>query len=443
MTMKKYISIVLFASALLFVSCEPLKDIYNDLDSKEKSITKQDAITLTADHYDAIAKKYIEVKLKGNESDTALKERLTSNANRFKSNQAFDKNVTAEEMIPYLLPTFYPEWGKGSVVTATYNELLPTDSKISGLGKTAFVALTKDELAAVGVASLSNVTSEQLAKVIETAQKKDTTGAKSILIKGTIDKNNIYWFATNGKPLSDTFFHLISWSEYQEMGNAYRYGNFSASASDALVVPTLLSLKYPYAVDGNSKGVISAFYNSSTKVTSCTVKKYTRTGGVWVLEKSQSVTSQFIYSTKGWVFDPTIKFALGTEDFAFLHKWVQANKPDYISKNYPTNEEFWFGGSGYYKNFNVDGGNTVGPRPEEDGLSADALLKARHARVVDGLLLLLADKFPANPAQVNGIDQKYILDVEIREARLNARWLYTFKGLGSGKFEFEGKAAKN
>ena len=53
--------------------------------------------------------------------------------------------------------------------------------------------------------------------------------------------------------------------------------------------------------------------------------------------------------------------------------------------------------------------------------------------------MVLARRYSANPAQVNGIDQMYKVRVEIREKSVNTKWLYTFKGLGSGKFQLEGK----
>ncbi|MDO4695352.1 hypothetical protein [Porphyromonas sp.] len=420
--MKKYITLAILATSLIFTSCDPMKDIYKDIDSKETAVKKTASYELTGADYNTIA------GLLGADNPHAA---------AFKAKQAFDKNVTAQEMVPQLLKSKYPEWGKGSSVNVTYNEVLPIDSKIEALGKRAYVTLDKNELSALGINSLKDLKADQITAIIKAAIAK-ADSAKSILIRATIDKENKLLFAVDGA-LAGKDYLMISWEEFTQMGLG-RHGNFSPSAKPEDYIPTLLAQKYPYAKEGDSHIMIYAFYNPTGKTTSTEAVKYEKKNKVWTPAPTvHAKTSQFIHTGKAWIFDPTIEFELTPEDFAYLHAWVKENHPGYISERYKNNEEYWFGGSGYYKNFNLDGGKTVGERPEEEGKTPEELRKIKLERIIEGLKMVLAHRYPTNPAQINGIDQMYKIRVEIREKSANTKWLYTFKGLGSGKFQLEGK----
>ena len=158
--------------------------------------------------------------------------------------------------------------------------------------------------------------------------------------------------------------------------------------------------------------------------------------GLWKAVSSIATKSdQFLHNGKEWLFDPTIVLTLGKEDFAILFDYVKNNHPSYVSKNFPANEEFWFGGSGYYRNFNLDGGDTVGPRQEEEGLSPEELQKVKEQRIVEGLKLLLSEKYPGFPAVVNGVDQYYLVNTVVRKNRQNEKRTYRLKGLGNNQYE--------
>ena len=54
-----------------------------------------------------------------------------------------------------------------------------------------------------------------------------------------------------------------------------------------------------------------------------------------------------------WLFDPTVTKSLASEDYLILENWVKANKDaGYMDAKYG-NSEYWFGGSSYYVNFNI------------------------------------------------------------------------------------------
>lgn len=421
--MKKYITLAILATSLMFTSCDPMQDIYKDIDSKETSIKKTTSYELTAADYTTIA---------------GLLDKNNPHAATFKAMQAFDQNVTAQEMIPHILKVKYPEWGKGSSVNVTYNEVLPLNSKIEALGERAFVTLGKKELETLGINSLMGLSKEQISAIINVAKKK-AGSAVSILIGCKIDdEKQRLIFAVNGNEAGKDYY-VISWEELTEMG-IKKYPNLSSSKRPEHLIPTLLAQKYPYANDGDSRIMIYAFYNSANKTTSVDAVKYEKKNKVWApAPLVQAKTSQFIHTGRAWIFDPTINFELTSEDFTYLHAWVKEKHPNYISEANKDKEEFWFGSSGKYLNFNIGGGKTVGERPEEAGKTPEELEKIRFARIVEALNLLLAHRYPSQPAQVNGLDQMYKVKISTYNKGDRATWVYTFKGLGSGKFQLEGK----
>lgn len=436
--MNKYISYALALFALGFTTaCEPLDDLYKELDQEAKPVTKKTEIILTSSDYTTIAAAY-ENKIKGGDKDKKLTSEESRNKNDVTNNQAVTKVITAEEYIPVVLSKRYPEWGKGSLVNVTYNELLPRDSKTS-LGKSAFIEVQLKDL---GITSLSELKDKAKREaVIAKAEELNVNKASVLFIKATLSKTEAELLYTKGgKELNEKGFHYLSWADYQEMGLSY--GNFSSSAKENDYLPTFLNKHYPYAKEGHSMYVAKLYYESKEKVYPG-VFKYVFTNGHWVPAPTTTVkTAPFIHTGKVWMFDPTVFLTLESSDFALLHSWVSQNKPGYISKKYPTNEEYYFGGSGYYKNFNVDGGETVGAKPDDEGKSAEELKKEKYARILTALDMILVNRYGSNPAQLGGVDLYYNITVQIRDNYVNADWLYTFKGLGNGKFELQGQPVK-
>lgn len=196
-------------------------------------------------------------------------------------------------------------------------------------------------------------------------------------------------------------------------------------------IPQLLQQSMPYAQPGNQLIVVYEWFDN--KVTTPEYQSFKLEGDRWRVAQT---ASQFVNIGKQWIFDPTIRFTLTADDYMILHAWVKANKPDYISEKYPDNEEWWFCGSAYYKNFNLDGGKSVGARPDEEGKSAEELVKLRLERIKEGLKLILKAHYADKPAQTNGIDQMYVITTGLRQNYTNSTITFTYKGLGGGNFEY-------
>ncbi|MDO4789667.1 MAG: hypothetical protein Q3998_01745 [Porphyromonas sp.] len=435
--MKRIQYILAFVALLGLVACNPTKGIYEELDKEEKHVTKTKSIALSDEQFKGIIDGYISsmvAKFEGDaEAKKAYKAELERKFRDEKNFSAFSDNFSAAEHLTPFAAKQNPEWGKDSRLSVEHKQLLPASENVKAIGKAAFVELKKEDFEALGLNSITNLKKKDLDKVIEAAKAKATDNPRSLLIRGSFDAQNMTWFVINGSIADSKKYHAITMDEYKSMGA--RYGNFSASMPAENYIPALLGLTYPYAQPGDSKVVVWLFYKD--KKTFVHYGDYTFNGTKWIVtERTIPATSQFIHNGKAWVYDPTIKFTFEKTDFVTLFNWVKANKPNYISKKYPTNEEFWFGGSSYYNNFNLDGGETVGDRPEEQGLDATALLKAKYERLKEAIKLVLANKYPDTPAVTNGIEQFYVVKVNIRVNRQNTDYNYRFKGLGNGKFEY-------
>lgn len=98
----------------LMVSCNPLDDIYDDIDAKGTDVTKtKEEYVLTQADYESISK----AALKDAGEDEANK----ALANRVKTDLALNSFATADKYVPSVLKSLYPSWGEGSSVGVTYN----------------------------------------------------------------------------------------------------------------------------------------------------------------------------------------------------------------------------------------------------------------------------------------------------------------------------------
>jgi len=89
----KKIAFLLTAIGLILVGCNPLEDIYEDIDSQANPIIGNAEYTLTDDDY----------------ADLDL------------GFGSFNSEQQAKDSVPQLLSEMYPLWGEGSAVLVNYN----------------------------------------------------------------------------------------------------------------------------------------------------------------------------------------------------------------------------------------------------------------------------------------------------------------------------------
>ncbi len=116
----KKIFLLLAVFSMVFTSCEPLEDIYEEIDAESSAIVGKETITLTDEDYETL------------ELDETY----------------FETNDVAAEMIPTLLAEKYPVWGAGSKVTVNFN-------LSNAVSKTAYT-VTDADYAAIGLTNLAS-----------------------------------------------------------------------------------------------------------------------------------------------------------------------------------------------------------------------------------------------------------------------------------------------
>ena len=401
--------------------------IRDRLDSVDHPIQKSIVYALTDADYKTIAAAFAKAEVAGytGSSKEEFAKEVQREANYVKTNRTLTAWVSPDKYVPALIAKMYPEWGKGSAVTVSY--AMQQDATLDKLISVKVSAddATKAGLSAKDPNKLSKDEITKLGKYLATtyADKGTSYLAKVALAEG---KRNMLFI---GERLADSHtYRVISPAEYTAIGS--KYGNFSSSMLPERYIPQLLQQSMPYAQPGNQLIVVYEWFEN--KVTTPEYQSFKLEGNQWHVAQT---TSQFVNLGKQWVFDPTIRFTLTADDFMTLHAWVKANKPDYISEKHSSDSEWWFCGNAKYKNFTLTGGTSVGPRPDEEGKSAEELTKLRLERIKEGLKLILKARYADKPAQTNGIDQMYIITTVLRQTS-NSTVTFTYKGLGGGNFEY-------
>lgn len=167
-------------------------------------------------------------------------------------------------------------------------------------------------------------------------------------------------------------------------------------------LPTYLGLKYPYAKEGTAFTVVFKSDNAGGNYADI----YTRTGGAWVPSVTETVTSQFVYSVDGWVFDPTVTYTMVKTDYQSMVQYVidnfAAETPALVSSY--GDSEYYYGFSAYHSNISlreVDRGKD----PAYAALTTDEEKKAYFRdRTSEGLEIFMRYKYPEATPQVSGID---------------------------------------
>lgn len=233
-------------------------------------------------------------------------------------------------------------------------------------------------------------------------------------------------------------------ADYESMGL-----KFLTTAQAPNYLPAYLKLKFPFAQEGATKTIVY-----KTSATACYADEYIYAAGKWapntfIVEK----TEQFVYSNKGWVFDPTLRVTMvkgkaDTDDYMMLVNYVKAHQaienPALISS---------YGDGEYYYGFSANYGN-ISYREKDRSLdttypkSATPAEKAAFMdqRTIDGIQVYLTLKYPNAQSQVNGIDQMAEITVLIYSSPIsnntNENWTYTFQCTGNKEWKYIQRASE-
>ncbi|WP_461640101.1 hypothetical protein [Labilibaculum euxinus] len=185
--------------------------------------------------------------------------------------------------------------------------------------------------------------------------------------------------------------YALSVDDYAEMG----FDEMFAKVDNKELLPIFLAQNKPYAQEGDKVAVTFKYLKS--KVIKRSAAEFTLTEGIWVEYQSTiAKTDQYVRSTAGWVFDPSVLYTMGEEDYQMIVDYVKNNiEGDYIN-TYGTGESY-YGVDAHYKEFAIADGKF------------DASFATWQDAVKAGVAVYLPLKFSSAVAQVDGVDVNYII----------------------------------
>jgi hypothetical protein len=132
--------ILLTLSYIVISACNPLEEIYDELDHAEKKYRNEITYVLTSDDYNTIAG----LALRSNPDDTM-------NADIIAESKCFNNQVSASVYLPSFIAYKYPVLGESSVADIGYNYCSEYPEYLSGFVSPEIYYITDENYASVGV----------------------------------------------------------------------------------------------------------------------------------------------------------------------------------------------------------------------------------------------------------------------------------------------------
>jgi hypothetical protein len=284
----KKIFLLLTVFSMVFASCEPMEDIYTDLDATETVIVGEAEITLTDDDHND----------------------LTGN-----SFGNFGSIAEAKTMIPGYLNDKYPVWGKSSGVKVSFKYY----NKVSTFSENVY-ALSDAEHNAITGKSYGNF--DKSYHITNFIDDKYTSPEE-----GDFVSLRYRFYAGGEQTLTDGFSYTggkwnkitgFTADEYKAMGESFP--NFSSHDEAAAKIPvTLVDL---FKFNPKSEGdIVSAMYElyKGSGVTKSYTSNFIFDGTSFSKYNNvKGETVQFGHDGNTWVPDNTIKYTLTAADYALV-----------------------------------------------------------------------------------------------------------------------------
>ena len=423
--MKRILSYI-FGLGLLFTACNPMNDIYDDLDMISNPFVRSIEIVLADADYEAIG------------GDPA-------------KYYNFSQYAPVEDYIPDFLAEKYPALGQGSVALVTYNYYRGGLSYLDYLTDSKSYELTTDDYDSMGEESgqpgkynnfdatipPDNYLPDFFAAKYPDAESGDIIFVTYKFYSGGVSNLSEYYrfdgsvWAPFEVDLPDgVSVYELSADDYDSMGENSgqpgKYNDFDSSIPPENYLDKFLSINFPYAVEGDKIAVVYNYYSGGIEKRA---DEYTLTNGVWqpyesVVEK----TDQFIHTgVDGWLFDPSVVFKMVSSDYQIIVDDVKSKFGDEYVDSYGT-AEFYYGAGSYYSNFDF-----------RDGKWNSSAFATWQDALKEGISeSLLPNKFPDAVAQVSGVDVLYKVTFDTYDGGYD-QYTYVFQCTKSGpnpEFEF-------
>ncbi|PRY13639.1 hypothetical protein CLV24_1058 [Pontibacter ummariensis] len=303
--MKKYIYLIVSFAAFTFTACDPMEDVYEELDQLNPDVYAPElAIELASKDYEL---------LKGKTGVPAY----------VAKDYYFKSEAEAAELIPQILNSKYPQFDNGTSVTVTYNELVQkfNENTTSGVVK---YTVTEEDYDALGERYPNFNSAEDLINFLE---YKYPSPQENQLVVLTYD----YYASGSTSTLVGSFLYTngewvvayhVTPENYDSVGNG-RYDNFEAKDEESLPAyfNKFLSEKFLAAKTGEIKYVSYAYYSGRTSQEIYTMMY---NGTKWVaVEATITVAKalQFAKQDGNWKPDLTVRYDLVAADY----QWIAAN----------------------------------------------------------------------------------------------------------------------
>ena len=269
---------------LVFTSCDPMEDIYTEIDAVEKVIVGEASYTITDADYDDLGLSFTN----------------------------FGSQEEAKTMIPGLLTDMFPVWGKNSAALVTYKFY----NRVDTYSKNIYELSDADHNAVTGKTYGNFDRDYHIFNFID-----DTYTSP---IEGDFVSLRYRYYSGGETTKTDGFayedgewkrFVGFTEDEYNAMGESF--SNFSSHDEAAAKMPIALNDVYKYNQQ-NAGTIVSAMYELYKG--GGVVKSYTSNfiydGAAW--SKYNNVmgeTLQFGHDGTTWVPDNTIKYTLTSADY--------------------------------------------------------------------------------------------------------------------------------
>lgn len=295
--MKKIVYLLMIAvTGTFFTSCNPMDDIFADIDGQENAVVGEIQFTLSDEDYDDLGLTY------GN----------------------FNSVDDAKSMIPGLLTDKYPVWGNGSLANVTFKWYSPRNSYDG-----AVYELTEQEHNDVTGNTYGNFDRDYY--ITDYLEDKYPTPSE-----GDFHSLRYQYYEGGEKTLTDGFayedgewvkFTGFTEDEYNDMGEGFP--NFSNDDEAEAKIPIFLVDKFKYETveAGDIFATMYELYVGGGVTESYTIN-FVFDGSAWSKYNNEAnETIQFGHDGTTWVPDNTIRYSLTGADISLIESSLGATYP--------------------------------------------------------------------------------------------------------------------
>jgi hypothetical protein len=403
----KYLSPLYLIVPLLFLaSCEPNKELYEELDSIMQPYNRAIEYTL-------------------NDADYSAAGGVVANL------KAFTAEKPAMDYVPGMLARKFIALNLGSSAVVNYQyyeaeplwleagfgyELTAADYTSLGLEDAFSPAIqAKDNLPSYLLKKFRDVPAGTRKKIVYDFRE----GGSLVKNIDTYEYDGEKWNWLESREDIPYVGYELETSDYEAFGGELaRFRNFSDNNPAHMYIPIFLKNAFPYATEGTEQVVKYKVFAGGSTIDE--ISHYTFDGVKWT--RSSDIvprSEQYVFGAQGWAFDPTTRFIMTQSDYMYLAVIDPIPHAIYADFGY------YYGASAFYSNFDMRliarrvSKNTEGSYWDAelgaiyDNEGPEATVNEMYRRIVEeGIVALLQHKYPQAVPQSGGIDVHYIIGFE-------------------------------